>query len=213
MHVVTVETVRCNDQEFCFLYFLIEWKLDCDQEIIEVRSMRLLWYVRVMPCMCFVHHSLPTELVCFLDRFKLGKVPWKVCILLWVLSYSCNRLCKMPRYHDRDRGERRSDRGGGYRSGDPYLSSNLYNRGGGGDAGLIDAGGTRLYIGRLSSRTRSQDLEDLFTKYGRYNPWNVFFFVFVFVLFLFLTHKRGFSRCIDGVDHDTRIDNSAPDTK
>ncbi|XP_024357964.1 uncharacterized protein [Physcomitrium patens] len=73
----------------------------------------------------------------------------------------------MPRYHDRDRRERRSDRGGGYRSGDPYLSSNLYNRGGGGDAGLIDAGGTRLYIGRLSSRTRSQDLEDLFTKYGR----------------------------------------------
>ncbi|CAA6654850.1 unnamed protein product [Spirodela intermedia] len=28
-------------------------------------------------------------------------------------------------------------------------------------------GGTRLYVGRLSSRTRSRDLEDLFSRYGR----------------------------------------------
>ena len=67
----------------------------------------------------------------------------------------------MPRVDDRDRGERRYDRGGGYRGGDPYLGSNLYSR------GALDGGGTRLYIGRLSSRTRSQDLEDLFSKYGR----------------------------------------------
>jgi hypothetical protein len=37
----------------------------------------------------------------------------------------------------------------------------------GGDGGL-DAGATRLYVGRLSTRTRSRDLEDLFAKYGRY---------------------------------------------
>jgi arginine/serine-rich splicing factor 7 len=31
-----------------------------------------------------------------------------------------------------------------------------------------DRGGpTRLYVGRLTSRIRSRDLEDLFTKYGR----------------------------------------------
>ncbi|KAG0554275.1 hypothetical protein KC19_12G078600 [Ceratodon purpureus] len=72
----------------------------------------------------------------------------------------------MPRYDDRDRGERRYDKGGGYRGGDPHLGTNQYNRGGRVDAG-VDAGGTRLYIGRLSSRTRSQDLEDLFSKYGR----------------------------------------------
>ncbi|XP_020108460.1 serine/arginine-rich splicing factor RS2Z32 isoform X2 [Ananas comosus] len=30
-----------------------------------------------------------------------------------------------------------------------------------------DRYGTRLYVGRLSSRTRSRDLEDLFSKYGR----------------------------------------------
>ena len=29
-------------------------------------------------------------------------------------------------------------------------------------------GGTRLYVGRLSSRTRSRDLDDLFSRYGRY---------------------------------------------
>ena len=28
-------------------------------------------------------------------------------------------------------------------------------------------GSTRLYVGRLSSRTRSRDLEDLFSRYGR----------------------------------------------
>lgn len=28
-------------------------------------------------------------------------------------------------------------------------------------------GGTRLYVGRLASRTRSRDLEDLFARYGR----------------------------------------------
>ncbi|KAL9272515.1 Serine/arginine-rich splicing factor RS2Z32-like protein, partial [Drosera capensis] len=28
-------------------------------------------------------------------------------------------------------------------------------------------GGTRLYVGHLSSRTRSRDLEDLFSRYGR----------------------------------------------
>ncbi|CAK9155097.1 unnamed protein product [Ilex paraguariensis] len=28
-------------------------------------------------------------------------------------------------------------------------------------------GGTRLYVGRLSSRTRSRDLEDIFSRYGR----------------------------------------------
>lgn len=70
----------------------------------------------------------------------------------------------MPRYDDRDRGERRYDKGGGYRGSDPY---SLSSRDGRSDAGL-DAGGTRLYIGRLSSRTRSQDLEELFSKYGRY---------------------------------------------
>lgn len=29
-------------------------------------------------------------------------------------------------------------------------------------------GNTRLYVGRLSSRTRSRDLEKLFGRYGRY---------------------------------------------
>ncbi|KAG6669979.1 hypothetical protein CIPAW_01G279300 [Carya illinoinensis] len=29
-------------------------------------------------------------------------------------------------------------------------------------------GGTRLYVGRLSSRTRSRDLDDLFSRYGRF---------------------------------------------
>ncbi|XP_021722307.1 serine/arginine-rich splicing factor RS2Z32-like isoform X2 [Chenopodium quinoa] len=47
----------------------------------------------------------------------------------------------MPRYGDRDRG----DRGDRDRHGS----------------------GTRLYVGRLSSRTRSHDLEDLFSRYGR----------------------------------------------
>ncbi|KAK8620937.1 hypothetical protein V6N13_067393 [Hibiscus sabdariffa] len=28
-------------------------------------------------------------------------------------------------------------------------------------------GGTRLYVGHLSSRTRSRDLEDMFSRYGR----------------------------------------------
>ncbi|GKU91807.1 hypothetical protein SLEP1_g5622 [Rubroshorea leprosula] len=28
-------------------------------------------------------------------------------------------------------------------------------------------GGTRLYVGHLSSRTRSRDLEDWFSRYGR----------------------------------------------
>ncbi|KAG7031834.1 Serine/arginine-rich splicing factor RS2Z32, partial [Cucurbita argyrosperma subsp. argyrosperma] len=31
-------------------------------------------------------------------------------------------------------------------------------------------GGTRLYVGRLSSRTRSRDLDDLFSRYGRHLP-------------------------------------------
>jgi hypothetical protein len=29
------------------------------------------------------------------------------------------------------------------------------------------SGSTRLYVGRLSSRTRTRDLEDLFARYGR----------------------------------------------
>ncbi|MBA0876274.1 hypothetical protein Goshw_020578 [Gossypium schwendimanii] len=29
-------------------------------------------------------------------------------------------------------------------------------------------GGTRLYVGHLSSRTRSRDLEDMFSRYGRF---------------------------------------------
>ncbi|KAG0585592.1 hypothetical protein M758_2G023200 [Ceratodon purpureus] len=65
----------------------------------------------------------------------------------------------MSRYDDRYRGsDRRDDRGGGggYRGG-----------GGRGGDGGPDAGATRLYVGRLSTRTRSRDLEDLFAKYGR----------------------------------------------
>lgn len=67
----------------------------------------------------------------------------------------------MPRYDDRDRGDRgyRSD-DRGYRS-EP--SERFEHRG-------SDDGATRLYVGRLSSRTRSRDLEDLFAKYGRYEP-------------------------------------------
>ncbi|KAH9553308.1 hypothetical protein CY35_08G001200 [Sphagnum magellanicum] len=64
----------------------------------------------------------------------------------------------MPRYDDRDRGDRgyRSD-DRGYRS-EP--SERFEHRG-------SDDGATRLYVGRLSTRTRSRDLEDLFAKYGR----------------------------------------------
>jgi len=45
-------------------------------------------------------------------------------------------------------------------------------RGGGGRYEERERGGgrggpTRLYVGRLTSRIRSRDLEDLFTKYGR----------------------------------------------
>ncbi|KAF4372419.1 hypothetical protein F8388_027092 [Cannabis sativa] len=29
-------------------------------------------------------------------------------------------------------------------------------------------GGTRLYVGRLPSRVRGRDLEDLFSRYGRF---------------------------------------------
>lgn len=67
----------------------------------------------------------------------------------------------MPRYDDRDRGDRgyRSD-DRGYRS-EP--SERFEHRG-------SDDGATRLYVGRLSTRTRSRDLEDLFAKYGRYEP-------------------------------------------
>uniref|UniRef100_A0A7I4APK4 Uncharacterized protein n=1 Tax=Physcomitrium patens TaxID=3218 RepID=A0A7I4APK4_PHYPA len=71
-------------------------------------------------------------------------------------------LCKMSRYDDRYRGsDRRDDRGGG---------GGGYRGGGGGGRGADtgpDAGATRLYVGRLSTRTRSRDLEDLFAKYGR----------------------------------------------
>lgn len=73
----------------------------------------------------------------------------------------------MSRYDDRYRGsDRRDDRGGGggYRGGG--------GGGRGGDAGP-DAGGTRLYVGRLSTRTRSRDLEDLFAKYGRYGAFHL----------------------------------------
>ena len=90
----------------------------------------------------------------------------------------------MPRFDDRDRGERR---GGGYRGSDPYLSTNQYNRGGRGDGGL-DAGGARLYIGRLSSRTRSQDLEDLFSKYGRCARAHIFIFLNYSEVFLKCCH-------------------------
>nr|AGE46166.1 arginine/serine-rich splicing factor RS2Z37 transcript II [Physcomitrium patens] len=68
----------------------------------------------------------------------------------------------MSRYDDRYRGsDRRDDRGGG---------GGGYRGGGGGGRGADtgpDAGATRLYVGRLSTRTRSRDLEDLFAKYGR----------------------------------------------
>lgn len=74
----------------------------------------------------------------------------------------------MPRYEDRNKEERCYNINGEYRSNKPSFSSNFYNQGRRGDVGL-DAGGTRLYIGRLSSHTRSQDLEDLFSKYGRCN--------------------------------------------
>lgn len=70
----------------------------------------------------------------------------------------------MSRYDDRYRGShRRDDRGGGG-GGGGY-------RGGGGRGGdaVPDAGATRLYVGRLSTRTRGRDLEDLFAKYGRYD--------------------------------------------
>lgn len=74
------------------------------------------------------------------------------------------KFYNMPRYDDRDRGDRRDDRGGGGGGG--------YRGGGGGGGrggdGGPDAGATRLYVGRLSTRTRSRDLEDLFAKYGRY---------------------------------------------
>jgi len=81
----------------------------------------------------------------------------------------------MPRYEDHDWEERRYNKGGQYQGNEPYLSSNLYNRSGRSDVGL-DGGGTRLYIGRLSSRTRSQDLEDLFSKYGRFDNNTIFKF-------------------------------------
>jgi hypothetical protein len=77
-------------------------------------------------------------------------------------------LCKMSRYDDRYRGsDRRDDRGGsgGHRGGGGG------GGGRGGDGGL-DAGATRLYVGRLSTRTRSRDLEDLFAKYGRYEAFH-----------------------------------------
>jgi hypothetical protein len=64
----------------------------------------------------------------------------------------------MPRYEDRDRsdrGYRGDDRG--YRS---ERSERFEYRG--------DDGATRLYVGGLSTRTRSRDLEDVFAKYGRY---------------------------------------------
>jgi RNA recognition motif-containing protein len=32
-------------------------------------------------------------------------------------------------------------------------------------------GSTRLYVGRLSSRTRTEDLEDIFSRYGRLARW------------------------------------------
>jgi len=32
-------------------------------------------------------------------------------------------------------------------------------------------GNTRLYVGRVSSRTRTRDLEDLFGRYGRLARW------------------------------------------
>ncbi|CAK9236381.1 unnamed protein product [Sphagnum troendelagicum] len=63
----------------------------------------------------------------------------------------------MPRYEDRDRsdrGYRGDDRG--YRS---ERSERFEYRG--------DDGATRLYVGGLSTRTRSRDLEDVFAKYGR----------------------------------------------
>jgi len=72
----------------------------------------------------------------------------------------------MPRYEDYNWEERRYDKGGGYRGNDSYFNNNFYSRNGRSEVGL-DGGGTRLYIGRFSSRTRSQDLEDLFSKYGR----------------------------------------------
>lgn len=52
-------------------------------------------------------------------------------------------LGNMPRYDDRY-----DDRYGSRRHDDRY-------------------GTTRLYVGHLSSRTRSRDLEDIFSRYGR----------------------------------------------
>lgn len=45
-------------------------------------------------------------------------------------------------------------------------------------------GGTRLYVGHLSSRTRSRDLEDLFSRYGRYHScYPICFVLFVRIWF------------------------------
>jgi hypothetical protein len=81
-------------------------------------------------------------------EFLLGgdELGFAICLhdfsLVILLVASCNSFslllqCEMPRYDDRDRDR---DRYGG---------------------------NTRLYVGRLSSRTRTRDLEDLFGRYGR----------------------------------------------
>lgn len=36
-----------------------------------------------------------------------------------------------------------------------------------GDRGDRHGSGTRLYVGHLSSRTRTHDLDDIFSRYGR----------------------------------------------
>lgn len=51
-------------------------------------------------------------------------------------------------------------------------------------------GGTRLYVGRLSSRTRSRDLDDLFSRYGRYQRLD--FLLLSYELFAFARRKPTF---------------------
>ena len=99
----------------------------------------------------------------------------------------------MPRYDDRERGDRREERGG-YRGerGEPYRGGGGGGRGG--DSGP-DAGATRLYVGRLSSRTRSRDLEDLFAKYGRWEKLS-FCCRLLMSLYYCVQHlKQGLSYC------------------
>ncbi|TVU17361.1 hypothetical protein EJB05_33390, partial [Eragrostis curvula] len=79
--------------------------------------------------------------------------------------------CKMPRYDDRydqydDRYDRYNDRYDRYndrydRYNDRYDRHDRYDRSG------RHGSNTKLYVGQISPRIRTEDLEDLFGKYGR----------------------------------------------